>query len=328
MPSVSIVGSGRLGTALAIAMSSAGYEIRSLVARRLSRARKAAALLGQPVFAIAENKLDQLQPSEVVIIATPDDRIESVVQGLEKLRSLPEYPMAVLHTSGALSSDVLAPLSKKGCIIGSLHPLVSISEPISGATALRGAFFCVEGERKAVEIGAALVRELEGQTFTISAADKPLYHAAAVIASGHVVALFDIALDMLVRCGLEKKEARRILMPLLQSTVGNLSTAMPSQALTGTFRRADIATMKRHLEALAALQEEDVLAIYSQLGSWSLKLASEEGADPGALRRMNAILIKNLEPGRRSELGANRKSKGMRSSRNVRTPRKRLVKKS
>ena len=289
-PSVSIVGAGRLGTALALALAKAGYQIQALVSRRLSRARKAATLLGRPVFALSARRLDQIPPSNLIIIATPDDDTEGVAQAMADLK-IPRL-QTVLHTSGALSAEVLDPIAKSGVSTGSLHPLIAVSESRSGAVELRGAFYCIEGDKLASRIARSIVSDLKGQSFSIESRNKPLYHASAVMASGHVVALFDLAVGLLVRSGLAENRARRVLIPLLQTTVQNLAVAPPGRALTGTFRRGDLATVKRHLAALKGISEPEVLAIYSLLAKLSLRLAGEQGLDPEARKAIEKLLDK------------------------------------
>jgi predicted short-subunit dehydrogenase-like oxidoreductase (DUF2520 family) len=120
------------------------------------------------------------------------------------------------------------------------------------------------------------VQDLGGTSFSIPTAEKPLYHAAAVMTSGSVTALFDVALEMLVACGLTRKTARRVLQPLLTSTVHNLETKDPAAALTGTFSRGDVETVKRHLAALKQHKLADALDLYCRLGKRSLKLAKKQ----------------------------------------------------
>ena len=278
-PSISIVGSGRLGTALAIALSSLNYEVQALVARTLGHARRAAALLGSPPLALSAEQLHRLPASQLILISTPDGAIREVAENLANLNAR-RSGRIVLHTSGALSSaEVLALLATVGFSTGSLHPLVSISSPQGATEKLRGAFYCIEGEAAARRTAASIVRDLGGQSFRIAAKDKALYHAAAVTASGHVTALVAVAIEMLVKCGLDKKTARRVLMPLLQSTVANLSEADPSAALTGTFARGDLDTVKRHLRALSDKGLPEALAAYKLLGRRSLDLTVQK-VDP------------------------------------------------
>lgn len=269
-PAVSIIGTGRLGTTLALALAGRGYPIRSLVARQIKHARKAAALLDSKVEAYAANKIGLLPQSDLFLISTPDDQIATVAAQLSTLNFNPKP--VVLHTSGALSSEVLSPLRSKGWSTGSVHPLISVSEPNAP---IEGAFWSVEGDARAVRLGKTLVRDLGGTSFSIRTADKPLYHAAAVMTSGNVTALFDVALEMLVECGLKRETARRILQPLLASTVHNLETKDPARALTGTFSRGDVETVKRHLAALKGHKLVDAEKLYRLLGERSLKLTKD-----------------------------------------------------
>jgi predicted short-subunit dehydrogenase-like oxidoreductase (DUF2520 family) len=124
-------------------------------------------------------------------------------------------------------------------------------------------------------MGKTIVRDLGGQSFSIRSKDKPLYHAAAVMVSGNVVALFDVALEMLMHCGLSRKTARNILTPLIVSTVRSLETKDPAQALTGTFSRGDVETVKRHLAALKDKKPAGALELYRLLGRRSLKLTGK-----------------------------------------------------
>jgi len=296
-PTVTIVGPGRLGQALAIALQASGYSIQSLVARRATQARKAVALLAGspgrvdaalPILPLGISDLSKLPPSDLILIATPDDPIEETanrlaIYGHGKGR-------AVFHTSGALSSVVLAPLARAGFHTGSLHPLVSVSEPRSGAAALRGAFYCLEGDRAALRMARLIVKDLGGKSFSIRPESKALYHAAAVMASPHLVALFDLATEMLASCGVNKKSARQILLPLVESTLNNLGAMTSEQALTGTFARGDVATARRHLDALSGKQLAEALEIYKLLGLRSVELAKKRGLDAKLLRHMKELL--------------------------------------
>ena len=273
-PEVSIIGAGRLGTTLAVALAGKRYAIRSLVARRVQSARRAASFLGDlldsDVQVLGAKQLRALRPADVFLITTPDDQIAGVAEDLSGL-VLPKA--TVLHTSGALSAETLAPLRQKGWHTGSIHPLISVSDTTKGDAALQGAFWSVEGDRAALRVAKSIVQDLGGKSFSIRSEDKPLYHAAAVMTSGNVVALFDVALEMLGQCGLTPKTARSILLPLIASTVRSLETKDPVQALTGTFSRGDVETVKRHLDALK--NNKDALDLYRLLGRRSLKLTKK-----------------------------------------------------
>lgn len=295
---ISLVGAGRLGTALAIALAGRGYAVEAVVARRLSHARRAASLIPRGAQALSTTQLDALPPSDLLLLTTPDDQIE---QTAARLAASPVFSKhkgrarTALHCSGALSSDILSPLAQLGWRTGAMHPLVSISDPVQGAESLRGAYYCVEGETQAQRLARRIVSDLEGRSFAINTRDKALYHAAAVMASGHVVALFDIALELLARCGLTEKKAQAVLLPLLESITENLGARDTAHSLTGTFARADTATMRRHLEALRASETRDALDIYRLLGRRSIGLAGKLGVDGEALKNIERALEEDKE---------------------------------
>lgn len=314
-PTVAVVGAGRLGTALARALADAGYEVVAVVARRAGHAERASSLTGTRPRALSAARLELLPATHLLFLTTPDDALAEVAARLAAQpcdwKAQPGggrvRRRVALHASGALSSGVLAPLRARGFAVGSMHPLVAVSDAVAGAESLRTAFYCVEGDRPAVAAARRVVRALGGRSFTLGARDKALYHAAAVMTAGHAVALFDLAARVLSRCGLSERRAREVLTPLLRSTTENLSAQSPARALTGTFARADVATVRRHLEALGAAGPDAALEVYALLGRLSLRLAEEGGADRSALGEIAAALDKE---GKRPKAKGRSEAKG------------------
>ena len=284
---VGVVGAGRLGTAIARALDACGHNVVVVVARQAKHARRAASLIGSRPRALTSDRLDALPPVDLLFITTPDDAIAETAARLAAVKRAggSNRPVA-LHMSGGTSSDALAPLRECGFHIGSMHPLASISEPKSGAENLRSAFYCLEGDRKAVSTSRRLVRELGGKSFSIETSDKALYHAAAVVSCNHLVALFDLAVELLARCHLSKSDALDVLIPLLRNTCENIAARGTQRALTGPFVRADVATVRRHLSALEAQNPSEEVAVYTLLGRRSLRLAQASGADAARLREI------------------------------------------
>ena len=290
-PSIVIVGAGRLGTALARALAARGYEIAAMTSRDSGHARRAVKLSGSRALALTTDRLSELPPADLLLITTPDDAIAETAARLARLLDAPARRGRVaLHASGALSSLELSPLGERGFAIGSMHPLVAVSDAEGGVASFREAHFCVEGDARAVRLARRLARDLGGHSFSISAQDKALYHAAAVMASGHAVALFDIAARLLADCGVAERRAREILLPLLRSTHENLSRQPPARALTGTFARADASTVRKHLSAFAEHEDGAVREVYVLLGLRSLALATETRADEAAVEEIARLL--------------------------------------
>lgn len=282
MPSIAIIGVGRLGSSLALALPVEKYRIRALIVRNTDPvATLGLSELGDvPVISFAE--LSELD-ADIVVIATQDQEIAGVVEALVKV---PMNVDCIFHTSGSLSSSILAPLRNNGRAVGSIHPLVSFSDPRLGAKRMSGAYFCVEGDAAAVSRGRTLAADLGGHPFTIDTKKKALYHAAAVMSSGHLVALLDLSTQLLATCGIEPDTAKQLVMPLVASTIENIKERSLPQALTGTFARADVETFERHVAALNELGDRRLLLIYLLLGDAALDLALRQNADPKMVGKM------------------------------------------
>lgn len=283
---VAIIGVGRLGGALAIALSEKGYEVNQIVTRKYEKAKAIAELIESRPQILSSEELEKIS-ADVIFITTQDSEISAAVENLvERLEHLP----FVFHTSGSLSSEVLKSLSDEGCEVASMHPLVSISDAKSGAKYFKNAYFCIEGDSEAVNVAKQIIDDLEGKSFSIGTKYKTLYHASAVTACGHLVALVSAAIEMLSECGLSKAESQKVLLPLINSTVRNLSAQTPAEALTGTFARADVGTLQKHLQTLHENSPPELREIYRILGIHSLPLAKLQGANEENLEQMKQIL--------------------------------------
>ena len=156
----------------------------------------------------------------------------------------------MLHTSGALSSRALVPLRRRGAAIGCLHPLYPFPRPV--AKLPRGIVFGIEGGGEAGATATQLARKLGGRVVRVQAKGKAHYHAAAVMAAGHVLTLLELARRVLARAGVRSKDARRTLLPLAEATLQSYK-ARGARAWTGPIARGDAATVRRHLVALKDL---------------------------------------------------------------------------
>lgn len=284
---LSIIGIGRLGGALALALAGKGFQVENLIARNHENAAKIAGLINPQPRILSSGELEAIN-SETIFIAVQDFAIQKTAENLAlNLKNKP----TVFHTSGSLSSEILQSLRKIGCPVGSFHPLVSVSDAVLGKMRFNNSYFCVEGDAKAVEAGKEIVGKLGGNFFSVETRFKTLYHASAVMASGHLTALVDSAIETLQKCGLDERRAQEILLPLIASAVENLKLQTPVEALTGTFARADVETLEKHIETLRENISGDVLETYLQLGERSVRLAERQGADKENLEKMREKIL-------------------------------------
>jgi predicted short-subunit dehydrogenase-like oxidoreductase (DUF2520 family) len=191
--------------------------------------------------------------------------------------------------SGAVSSEVLAPLDGLGFQTGSCHPLQAFESPQSAVAKIQSSYFCIEGSPGAVRAARRLVGRMGASYFEIATAMKGLYHAAAVMASGGVTALVSISIEMLSRCGLSDDEAARVLMPLVEGTIANVRSVGAARALTGPVRRGDAGTVERNLKAINET-EPDWVEVYRLLSRRAVTLADGSGVDKRALKKLQRIL--------------------------------------
>ncbi len=284
MAKVSIIGVGRLGGALALALDRARHTISQLVFRNRCDAAFIDSLSSRPEMVT----IDQLEKVEgVAVICTGDPEIENVAA---RLAAVGHSKNVVLHTSGAYSSNLLGRLRETGSAVGSMHPLVSVSSAEAGISVFKDAYFCIEGDGDAVEVADALTRSLGGLPFSIPTEKKAVYHAAAVMASGHLTALIDAALEMMRLAGVSAENAPKILLPLINSTVQNIERTGTKKALTGSFARADAQTVSEHLRAFRDEDLELIRSIYKVLGMRSLEIAVSNGADEAAVGAVRSLL--------------------------------------
>jgi predicted short-subunit dehydrogenase-like oxidoreductase (DUF2520 family) len=259
----------------------------------------------------------QLSAADFILIATPDDKIPETVALLkqnflapsqnkirQRLVSSPNKnclmkpsPQSfkgavVLHTSGALSSEVLQPLAEIGFAVGSCHPLQTFASAARAVAITHKAYFCLEGEAKALRSARRFVQAIGANHFAIRTEMKSLYHAAAVMSSGGVVALLSANLELLGRCGLSAGKARKVLLPLVEATVANIGAVGAAQALTGPIGRGDVRTVEKNLQAIAAVDGQ-TLELYRLLAANSLRLVENSYTDKTALKQIKKLLKTN-----------------------------------
>jgi predicted short-subunit dehydrogenase-like oxidoreductase (DUF2520 family) len=193
-----------------------------------------------------------------------------------------------LHTSGAHGHELLAALAGAGNSCGSLHPLQTFASPEAGVKALPGISFAIDGGDAARLWAEHIVAILGGRVLSVPAGSRVLYHAAAALASNHILGLIAAACDVMAEVGIEERDALAALAPLASSSVSNAFTIGPTGALTGPLERGDVETVSAHLQALRSMPEP-VRALYRTTGLKVLEIARRRGLSEdraGALERL------------------------------------------
>lgn len=272
MVKLGIVGAGRAGTAIAIALNRSGARVVAVASRRAESVDRLIELAGLDSSVRCLDPSEAFERSSVLLLSVDDDSIAEVCQQLAGRISEPTRRV-VAHLSGALSSSVLAPLRELGVSVGSIHPIRSFSADAHASAELEGTVASIEGDEAAVRALEKLAALLGMRSTRIESEAKPLYHTAACIASNYMVTLFALSCEMMVRCGMDPALARESLTHLMSGTVRNLEGQPPEQALTGPIARGDAHTIRGHLDALEQVGDCRVKTIYRLLGLETVRLA-------------------------------------------------------
>lgn len=265
---VAIVGAGRVGTAVGVLLRAAGHTVIAVSGRGATRVRAAEFLPGVPVVEAAQ----AVTAAALVVVAVPDDEIGPTTAAIAEGCRPGTW---VAHCSGALGLDVLEAATTAGARRLSVHPLQTFPDVRRAIEELPGCAAAVTADdEEGYAMGEAIAHDLGARPFRLSDDARPLYHAAAVLASNDLVALSGLAARALEIAGVPDPVAA--LLPLQRATVENVGRLGPAAALTGPVMRGDAGTVDRNLTALAARLPRAVPA-YVVLARAALDLATSAG---------------------------------------------------
>jgi predicted short-subunit dehydrogenase-like oxidoreductase (DUF2520 family) len=248
-----------------------GQRVSAVASRSRARAQSAASFIGGGVRAVSYEEL----ASDRVIIAVPDDAIVEVARCLKPVS-------IVLHTSGALSGMILREQVGTAARYGSFHPLQTFPTPSDGYRTLPGCAFAVDGEPEARNWAIEIARLMEGLVLEIPAPARALYHAAAAMASNHLTATVDAAIETMVEVGIDSRTARYALANISRAALENTLRDGATAALTGPVVRGDAGTVARHVEALRD-SPLSIQALYRAAAAHALQIARRRGLPPEAV---------------------------------------------
>ena len=269
MLKLGFIGAGTVGTALAVRLSSKGYQVIAVSSRSQTSARKLAqAVSGCHAF---NNNQGVADTAELIFVTTPDDTIVSVVSEIQWHRG-----QSVVHCSGALSTDILESAKKPGAQVGAFHPLQTFAGVKQAIENIPGSTFAVEAEEPLLSTLKDIATALEGHWIELKANDKVAYHAAAVIACNYLVTLVKLATDLWQSFNIPQSQATQALLPLIRGTIHNIDIVGIPQCLTGPIARGDIETIKKHLDALQKVAPA-LLSTYQELGLQTIPVALAKG---------------------------------------------------
>jgi len=280
---VGVVGAGRVGTALAVALSRAGHRVSGASAvSQVSRRRIERFLPGTPVMQPA----DVIAAADLVLLTVPDDVLGGLVAGLAATGA-PLAGRLLAHVSGRHGLAVLEPAVRLGALPLALHPVMTFTGRADDVDRLAGISFGVTAPAALRPAAEVLVMEMGGEPVFIAEADRGLYHAALAGAANHLVTQVVQATDLLARAGVA--QPGRMLGPLLSAALDN-ALRLGDAALTGPVARGDAETVATHIEALRTAAPE-ALSAYLALARLTATRALAAGmlTAPDAQRLLDVL---------------------------------------
>jgi predicted short-subunit dehydrogenase-like oxidoreductase (DUF2520 family) len=286
-PIIGIVGAGAVGTALGLALTRGGWPVHAVASRDAGRRERFRSLVEVTrVFADPEPILDEV---ELIVLAVPDDAVAALAGSLRMYSG-----QAMIHTSGALGAEVLAPAMAAGTQIGAFHPLVAFADTERAVAALHGATVAIEGDDQLAAMLADMAEAIGATAVRLAPGSKAAYHAGAVLAAGGFVALLDAIAELGRVAGLDEAGSLSIYGPLIEGTLGNARALGIRAALTGPMTRGDVGTLRSHLDALRS-HAPGVLELYVAAARREIALAEQRGAlAPEVATSMRGVLATAL----------------------------------
>lgn len=244
-PHIAIVGPGRLGSALAIELRRAGYRLTEVISRNSVASRRKARVLAKRVHAVAAVTNPRLDAG-LVWFCVPDREIGKAARHLAHATDW--KGKIAFHSSGALVSDELHLLRRRGAVVASVHPLmtfVRVSVP-----SLKGIPFALEGDAAALRVARKIVRDLGAEAFSVSKSKKSAYHAWGGFTSPLLIALLVTGEKVARAAGLSASDARRKMLPIVRQTLANYAKLGPAGAFSGPIVRGDTQVVRKHVKEL------------------------------------------------------------------------------
>ncbi|MDI6892813.1 MAG: DUF2520 domain-containing protein [Actinomycetota bacterium] len=267
-----IIGAGKVGTAIGHILQEKGFNIVAVASRSqesLDRAREF--ISGFKTHDVTK----AARLADVVTITTNDDQVEPVCKKIAQEGGFNSEDI-VFHVSGALSTNALNAAKKNGAKVGSIHPLQSFATVEGAICQLPGSVFGITAEEDILPLARGIVKALGGTAVVVKDEDKPLYHAAACVASNYFVGLIHFAQSIYEGLGVSREVALKALLPLIKGTLANIESQGSTRALTGPIARGDVVPVKQHLDAFGSKIPEKK-KLYCELGKYTTLVALEKG---------------------------------------------------
>jgi predicted short-subunit dehydrogenase-like oxidoreductase (DUF2520 family) len=285
---IAIIGAGRLGTTIAYTIALKNKKNMKIVSmssttmKSLDRAKKILGELSKKILFTKNNKKAAAK-ANCIFICTPDDIIKKVCSELSgqkkqtKTKQKKEN-ISVVHFSGSKPLKDLESARKTGALTLSIHPLKSLAS-IQGAikTIKNTEYGITFNTPEEEEVAKKIVETLGGHSIIVEDNKKPLYHAAACVASNYLVTLIDYAVYINEKIGIKPEDSIKGLLSLVRGTVKNIGEAGTKKSLTGPIARGDTGTIKDHMKNFKEHLSDKDIEIYRLMGKKTAGIAKQNG---------------------------------------------------
>lgn len=222
---ITILGTGKVGTALQNVFIHSGMEAQVLSSRSLDRS--------------------PLPHDDLYIIAVKDDAITSVAKQLSRYTS---HNPLVVHTSGTTPSNVLAPYFKR---FGVFYPLQTFTKgrPVN----FKNLPICLyANDVTDLQLLENLAQKISDRIAVIDDHQRRILHLAAVFVNNFVNFLYHIGQQITEQNDLPFD----LLLPLIHETAAKITPFPPAENQTGPAVRNDLQTIDQHLRLLDDIHPE------------------------------------------------------------------------
>jgi predicted short-subunit dehydrogenase-like oxidoreductase (DUF2520 family) len=272
---VGIVGAGRAGTAMGVALARAGHAIVAVSAISDASIRRVHSNFPDALIA---DPAEVVRHADLVLLTVPDDALPDLIAGLVATGA-PVAGRMLAHASGRYGITVLEAATRAGALPLALHPVMTFTGRDEDVDRLKGLCFGVTSPDVLRPAAEGLVIEMGGEPVFIAEADRPLYHAAIAFAANHLITLVTSASDLLAGAGVA--EPGRLLGPLLTASLDN-ALRFGDAGLTGPVARGDAGTVASHMAALSG--QPATRAAYVALA----RLTADRALAAGLLKAVDA----------------------------------------
>lgn len=229
-----------------MALAKAGYRVNEIISRDTLSSQRRAREIARSTRSFSTTLKTANLDSDLIWFCVPDREIAIAARAL--LHSSEWKGKVVFHSSGALASDELNVLRRRGAAVASVHPMMTF---VPGSIpSLKGVAFALQGDARAIRAARRVTRDLGGEAVPLSKASKIAYHALGGFSSPLLVAMLATAEQVARAAGLSTAQARKIMLPIVKQTLANYSALGPAGAFSGPIVRGDVPIVREHLRAL------------------------------------------------------------------------------